>query len=343
MGQAEIPPPVSVKKRFLNIRTLIAFVLAIALIVFLLFRLNIDFSTAWVAIKGSNFLLYILAFVIYYATFPLRGWRWRILLRNAGFPREQLPSIVRFSQIMLINWFTNAILYARLGDAYRAYLLREEKGDKDVSFSKALGTVVAERVIDLISVVVLLVIAGLGFAHGEMGGTARLVLWLGFGVAGVLVVGLVVWWRLQHGLERRLPARVRNIYSLFKEGTFGSFRSLRQLPLIAALSIVIWLLEAGRLWAVSHALGFSLALEIILFVSLAHALITAIPITPGGLGLAEAGMVGLLLLVVNRDQAVTITLLDRSISYLSLVVFGAMLFGYLQIRRSRQRRKQTPA
>ena len=333
-NKAEMPPPLSVKKRLLNLRTLIVFALAIALIVFILFRLDIDLSTTWETIKGSNFLLYVLAFAVYYATFPLRGWRWRILLRNAGFAREQLPSLVRFSQIMLINWFTNCILYARLGDAYRAYLLREES---NASFSKTIGTVAAERVIDVVSVVILLLIAGLGFVHGELVGTARLVLWLGFGVAAVIVIVLGAWWLLHRGLEQRLPAKLRPIYTLFKEGIFGSFR---QLPLLAILSIVIWFMEAGRLFAVSQALGFSLGLEIILFVALAHALITAIPVTPGGLGLAEAGVAGLLMLVVSREDAWSITILDRSISYLSLVVFGALLFLYLQIKRSRQKARE---
>jgi len=325
-------PPISLKKRFFNLRTLIVFTLALAFIVFIFFRLDVDLATTWETIRGSNFLLYALAFVAYYATFPLRGWRWKILLRNAGFAREQLPWVGRFSQMMLINWFTNCILYARLGDAYRAYMLREEVAE--ASFSKTLGTVLAERVIDVISVVGLLLVAALGFVHGEVAGTARLILWLGFGLVALVGLALGAWWLLHPGLERRLPGRLGGIYTLVKEGTFGSFR---QLPLLAALSVVIWLLEAVRLLGVSHALGFSLGLEVILFVALAHALITAIPITPGGLGLAEAGVAGLLMLVVVREVAWSITILDRSISYLSLVIFGLLVFMYRQIRLSRLR------
>jgi uncharacterized membrane protein YbhN (UPF0104 family) len=71
---------ISIRKRFLNFRTLLSFVAAVALLVIVLERLDIDFGSVWDVIKGCNLLFYVLAFASYYITFPLRALRWRVLL-----------------------------------------------------------------------------------------------------------------------------------------------------------------------------------------------------------------------------------------------------------------------
>ena len=55
-----------------------------------------------------------------------------------------------------------------------------------------------------------------------------------------------------------------------------------------------------------------------------------IPVTPGGLGFVEAGLTGLLVLVLPREDAATITLLDRSITYASVLAVGGLVFAVRQ-------------
>ena len=57
---------------------------------------------------------------IFYAGFPLRGLRWAILLRGAGFPLGTRDA----TEIIFISWLVNCLVPAKLGDIYRAYLLR---------------------------------------------------------------------------------------------------------------------------------------------------------------------------------------------------------------------------
>jgi glycosyltransferase 2 family protein len=57
---------------------------------------------------------------VYFASFPIRGERWRLLLRGAGMevgPRDA-------TEILFLSWFVNCLVPAKLGDVYRAYLLR---------------------------------------------------------------------------------------------------------------------------------------------------------------------------------------------------------------------------
>jgi hypothetical protein len=73
----------------------------------------------------------------------------------------------------------------------------------------------------------------------------------------------------------------------------------------------------------------------VLFVALVNAVLTTVPITPGGLGVVEPGIVGLLALSLSQSSAVSTAVLDRSISYVSIVLFGALAFTLRQAWRVR--------
>ena len=97
------------------------------------------------------------------------------------------------------------------------------------------------------------------------------------------------------------------------------------------LTVVIWTTEALRLLFVVDAMGFDISLGIsgAFFVALVASLLTAVPFTPAGLGIVEAGIVGLLTLIYHAEptEAAAIALVDRAISVLSVVILG--LIAYL--------------
>ena len=89
--------------------------------------------------------------------------------------------------------------------------------------------------------------------------------------------------------------------------------------------------ESLRLYFVVLALGFpgvELGISGAVFVALIGSLLTAVPLSPAGLGIVEAGIVGVLTLVygVSLPEATAIALLDRVISVFSVIVFGSILY-----------------
>src|SRR5205823_7527570 len=89
---------------------------------------------------------------VYYSAFWLRAARWKLLLNNvgSGMGGERLPTLPGINglvEIIYLSWFVNCIVPAKLGDAYRSYLLKRNAG---ISFSSTIGTILAERVIDLL-------------------------------------------------------------------------------------------------------------------------------------------------------------------------------------------------
>jgi uncharacterized protein (TIRG00374 family) len=97
---------------------------------------------------------------------------------------------------------------------------------------------------------------------------------------------------------------------------------------------LVWITEPARLFLVTRSIGFSLneslPLEIamISFLALGAALLTAPPGTPAGFGYVEAGLyTALVLLGAQPEVALTITALDRAISWISIVVLGAPVYA----------------
>jgi uncharacterized protein (TIRG00374 family) len=323
----------SLGKRFFNIRTLISFAVGFAIILFLLTRVQIDVGAIIDRIRSANPWLLALAVVAYYVTFPARAIRWGRLLRNAGFRDEaRLPNSAGLTEIVMLSWFANCIVPAKLGDAYRAYLL---KRDARVSFSATIGTILAERIIDVL-VLFLLMVAAASFAFGRaLPGEVVLLMQGGAALAVIVVLVLVALRNLRPLVERILPQRFHNQYVNFERGTLNSFRRRHSAPTLLGLTAVTWGGEVLRLGLVTLALGLvGVAPSVIVFVALAAALATTLPLTPAGLGFAEGAIVALFLLAgraglapgMDEHAAASIALIDRAISYWSLVLVGLVVY-----------------
>ena len=144
-------------------------------------------------------------------------------------------------------------------------------------------------------------------------------------------------------MTRLLPRRLAGAYERFLASTMGSFRRLH---LVFLLGVLSWLAEVGRLFFVLKALGVDLAAGLVLLVPVASGLLTAVPFTPGGLGIVELGVTGLLELEMAGEDALATVLLDRSISYASIVATGGVSFlvrHILVARRDTRRVRSMPA
>ena len=315
--ETETARPPALGRRFFNVRTLISFVLGFAILAFLFTRVQIDVGAILGWVRQANPVFLVLAFLAFYATFPVRAVRWRRLLDNVeqqtGEEASRRQGIPVLTEIIFLGWLANCIVPAKLGDAYRAYLL---KLNAAVSFSTTIGTIFAERIIDVI-VLFLLMLAATGLAFGRALPTEILLLMqLGFGLVVVVVVGLVSMRRLRPIVERLLPRRLHGQYQRFEAGTLGSFKGI---PMLVVLTGLAWTGEVARLYLVTFSLGLgSISPSVVVFVALAAALMTTLPLTPAGLGFAEGTIVGVLLLAgraglapgLDEHAAASIALLD---------------------------------
>ncbi len=324
-GEEVTAESISLLRRLKDPRTIVSLVVPLALLLLLVRALpGFQLDELPAAILSANPWLLLAAFLVYYLGFPLRGYRWSLLLRGAGTRVRVRDS----SEIVFISWMVNCLVPAKLGDIYRAYLLRMNQA---VSTSRTLGTVFIERVMDLFAVAVLLLGAGFWSFRSGFDPYVQFVLGVGVVVVIVLAVGVFTMRNFGQRLIVRLPLphRALEMYDRFEQGFFAL--NLRSLPRLGVLTVLIWTTEALRLGFVVAALGYSdvhLGISGTFFVALAASLLTAVPLTPGGIGIVEAGMVGILTYIYNvpQTEALAIALVDRAISILSVIVIGVIVY-----------------
>lgn len=320
----------SLWQRLRSPRTLISFAIALAIVVFAFRSLKIDFSETWRYLRGANSSIYLLGFGVFYLTFPLRALRWRLLLENADVPvragRRDWASLPALMEYIFLSWFANCIVPAKLGDAYRGYLLKRNGG---VSFSSTFGTIFAERLLDMLALFTLLVVSGWITFGGHLPPETQLIFVSGLVLVLLIIAGLAGMRWFSPWLRRIIPQRFHTMYTGFETAALRSFRP-QILPVLAGLTACVWCLEGLRLFFVIEALGqegLHLGLAVIIFVALASSLLTVLPITPAGLGVVEGAVVGVLLLFgVDRNLGTAVALLDRTINFWSIIVFGLIIY-----------------
>ncbi len=116
--------------------------------VWLAFR-NVPVVEFWTRITEANYLFVILATIPGLITYFIRAYRWKYLL----ILQKNIPLFSVFSA-MSIGFFANAVLPARAGEVIRAYVLGR---NENISKTAILATVLIERLLDVLSLLMIAV------------------------------------------------------------------------------------------------------------------------------------------------------------------------------------------
>jgi uncharacterized membrane protein YbhN (UPF0104 family) len=296
--------------------------------------LGIDVAAVWAEVSDANPALLVLAVGVFYLTFPVRALRWRALLENTG--ERNLPSLGRLTRMMLLGSFANSVSVAQLGDVYRGYLLTQES---QVSLPMTLGTILVERLLDLVTLVGLLAAGALTVYSGRLPSQGVDALVGGLALAIVGMLALLALPRSRPLVEPLIPTRWRAAYGRFEQ---GAVRSMARLPLLLSYSVLAWLIEGATLLLLGSAIGVDLSTSGALVAGLVASLLSVEPVTPGGLGVTEPGIVLVLTsLGVSAAGASAVALLNRLVNYASLAVAGAVVYVVSTQRASKSPRPRT--
>ena len=165
----------SLGRRLRQRRTILSIVVPLGVITFFLYLNRDRLAQVPELILQADPALVLLAFVVFYLGFPLRGYRWERLLRESGFAIDLRSSV----EILYLSWFVNCVVPAKLGDVYRAYLL---KMNSLASLSRTFGTVFIERILDIFAIAILGLAAGFWSFRSGMPPAIRV----------IFIVGIVV-------------------------------------------------------------------------------------------------------------------------------------------------------
>ncbi len=236
--------------------------------------------------------------------YVIRWVRWQLYLRDRG-----LLVPTGTSALVFVAGFAFAVTPGKVGELVKAYLLRSMSGLPAV---QSAPVVVAERVSDLIA---LLLLAVIGVA---IYGVAENVV---IASAAVVVFGLLVlaWPRLAHGIIEVISRPKR--LAAFRDPMMRLYDNLAALnrPIVLAwatpLGAAAWMCECTGFWLVLRGFpGTHVPIGLATLIYAATTIAGALSFLPGGLGVTEGAMT--LLLVesargVDNDAAVAAAILTR--------------------------------
>jgi uncharacterized membrane protein YbhN (UPF0104 family) len=263
------------------------FLLGIALIWWSLHQIPAEEWTKFtLALKDSKLWIVFPVFIILGLSHFLRALRWRLIMEPLGYK----PSIGNTYLAVLIGYLAN-LAVPRLGEVLKCTLLAKYE---KVPAEKIVGTIVAERAFDVISLgLVFLMALGLQFNVIEAGWNqlksqtaAKNTLpqdqdWTLYILIGIVLIILALFFMLRKRLPKMI-ASVKQIITGIWEGVISATK-LKQHNLFFLYSFGIWFLYLLATYVGLHATpgtesSFATAISCLAYASIGMIL------TPGGIG-----------------------------------------------------------
>ena len=254
----------------------------------------------------------------------LRGLRWKQALEPVG---EKPRSSVTVYSIFVS--YAASLVVPRVGEFTRCAILKRWEG---VSFSKALGTVVTERIIDMmlmlliIGVAVLLEMSAFGTFFRETGTSLQGIL-AGFSLMGWVVAAVCA---VAAMLLLLILVRHLSIYNKVKTTLGGvcegvlSLRNVRNLPLFVVMTVGIWASYFLHYYLTFFCFDFTAGLGVTCaLVTFCIGSIAVIVPTPNGAGPWHFAVKTMLILYgVQDDQALYFVLIVHTVQTMLVVLLG---------------------
>jgi uncharacterized membrane protein YbhN (UPF0104 family) len=275
--------------------------------------------------SGSELLALVGAITLYGLATVVRAERWQRLLVD----ERATPARVDTYALTCVGYMGNNVLPARAGDAIRAVLMAPRAA---TSIRTVVGTLLAERLLDIAVLLVLFVVVGYGLL-GEVGGDKVEIIAL---VAAGLAVSAFIAYRIVRRNEK-LVAFIAPMAS----ATLGLRRAHHGL-LLLGMTLVIWGIEAGVWMSAAAAVGFGMdPIEGLYIVALAS-VFSMIPSGPAYAGTQDAAAIlGIKALGGTGAQAVAYIVMLRFVIVVPITAVGLVLLAarYGGLGRLREARR----
>ncbi|HLD80252.1 MAG TPA: lysylphosphatidylglycerol synthase transmembrane domain-containing protein [Candidatus Nanoarchaeia archaeon] len=300
------------------------FLLGVIILIF--FLKSLDLVAISKSLSSLTFSSVIIILLLTILSISLRAYRWQFLTSKAS--GENISFLFSFKSIL--GGVAAASLIPGRIELSKPLLL---KHDFDIPISKSFPLMLIERLFDLFSVLIFLVL-GLFFVHLDgatgQGQIRMLLVLLCLLIAGMLLSPVSVLKMLQKAAPRLpLPVSFRDKIALWCEQIISSFTAFNEKSfiLVAAISVAAIILEIIRLWYILHFLTVSVPFMAVGFVLSSSVLIGVLSAIPGGIGVVEFSAANILSSLTGAYPPVikSAILIDRMVAYYLLVAVGSLL------------------
>lgn len=274
--------------------------------------------------KNANYWIVGLAVSMSVISHILRSYRWNFMLEPLGYKPRLMNNFMAVSIAYLMN-----IFIPKSGEVSRAVVLSKYEG---VPFDKGFGTIISERVVDMILLMIFTLIAlFLQFDALYTYITDSIpVMKIITALAALAVLGTVFLIFLKKS-KGPLAMKIRIFVDGLKEGLFSIIK-MKKKGLFILHSLIIWILYIASFYTATHALeetsAISAGVVIITFVVGSF----TFAFTNSGFGFYPTAIMGILLVFgIASDVGFALGWIVWTSNILSILFFGAFSFLFLPI------------
>jgi glycosyltransferase 2 family protein len=258
---------------------------------------------------------WLLAAVGLYALATLvRAERWHQILELTGVHARRSDCYA----LTTVGYMGNNVLPARAGEALRVVLLSQRS---EGSKRTLLGSVVAERVLDVIALLTIFVVTVYGvLSTSEVLPTDRPLLVTAIGVLLVVAAAVAIWVLRRHHVFERARDWLRPLADAPR-----ALLDRRGVVLLGA-TFVLWSVEAAVYLAVARAIDLDIAVSGALYLVALTNFVAALPAAPGSIGTFDAAVAfGAKALGASGSAAVSYVILLRFVLYVPITLVGLVV------------------
>lgn len=302
---------------------------------------NQDIGKVWEEIKRVHIGWVLLLLPISIASHGIRAWRWKYFLT----PVKSDVKVKNLFYAVMIGYFFNSIL-PRVGEIARPYAVKKLE---NIPLTTAIGTVVVERVIDMISLVLIFLLSLM--SHGNQ--LRKAFPWMESGSI-ILFAGCILFFvfmvlltirtdrtiklvqKTTNWLPVKITQRIEVLLRTFIDGLLIIHNREKYIA-VAILTVALWLFYTFQFYVVFF--GFSGTSHLLMPDAMVLMVIASIGIIlpmPGGTGtfhlFCSQGLI--LLFNVPADQALSYATVTHGVGLIFLLIAGAIVLVIANINIS---------
>jgi len=287
-------------------------------IVFLVFSIYADFGNLLISFSKFNWYWLPLILSLSLGNYVVRFFKWQYYIKILNIKIKPYKSFLIF-----FSSFIMSVTPGKMGEVLKSFLLKEETGTP-VSVSAPI--ILAERITDFLSIVILCLIGAVVFDYGR-----DIVILTGvfFLLLTVVLSSKKLSLKIIYLFEKIkfTSKHAEKLYTAY-ESTYNLIK-LKPLLIVVGMSVVAWFFECLGFYIVLRVFTSVSNVEVTVltatFIYTFSTLIGAIAMLPGGLGATEASITGLLIfLKIPKDISVAATIIIRVATLWFAVLVGVI-------------------
>lgn len=257
-------------------------IIIFSVLVYVVMGVYADFDSLLSALKSFNWCFIPILIALTMIGYFIRFVRWNFFLKEVNVHLELKDNLFVF-----FSGLAMTITPAKAGEIWKSWLIKEI--NQEYALNQTVPVVISDRLADLLALVFL---ATLGIVYYQKGIFVILLILMLFVGFLILIKSPELSGRFISIFERRAGKYSGNAQTMHE--TFQKLLTIKNISIATLLGVLAWFMECLALFIIVYAFGSHLNLILSIFTFSFSSLAGALSMIPGGMGVTEATLSGIL-------------------------------------------------